>query len=54
MSAPSCGDVCEVVTDMLLNAGFKLNMDDDDHTDILDALGYARITDTRNEFKTGD
>ena len=40
----SCSDVCEQVIERLLQLGFKINTEDEDHTDIMDALGCITMT----------
>ena len=43
MSVPDCSDVCEIVH-MRLNAlGFKISADDEDHTDIIEALSHVKF-----------
>ena len=52
MSKPSCGDVCEAIIHQVSELGFPLT-DDDDHSDILDALGQCLIV-RRSESKGQD
>ena len=42
MSKPSCGEVCEALIHRVEEMGFPLT-DDDDHSDILDALDQCLI-----------
>lgn len=39
MSRPDCSDVCEIVHSRLLEMGFEIDPDDEDHIDIIRALG---------------
>ena len=55
MSA-SCPDVCDLVIDRLLQLGFELDTDDDDHGDILAALeevAFVRSPDPDKEVRDG-
>jgi len=43
MTVPGCSDVCEYIHIELVRLGFKINKDDPDHTDILEALEQIKI-----------
>lgn len=43
MSRPDCSDVCEIVHSKLLGLGFEIDPDEEDHTDIIKALGEVVI-----------
>ena len=34
-----CTDVCEIVMDILMLSGFDIKPDDEDHDDVIEALG---------------
>ena len=38
MSRPGCSDVCEILHDRLKDLGFNIDPDDEDHTDVIEAL----------------
>lgn len=38
MSRPDCSDVCEIIHDRLKDLGFNIDPDDEDHTDVIEAL----------------
>lgn len=46
MGGPSCSDICEMVHHMLLQAGFKISPDDEDHTDMVKALNKCKLVRT--------
>ncbi len=35
---PGCSDVCEIVHERLIELGFKIDNDNEDHTDMIEAL----------------
>lgn len=37
-----CTDVCEIVIERLKNLGFTI-VDEEDHTDVIDALGHVKF-----------
>ena len=39
----SCSDVCEYISEVLLTLGFELDMDDEEHEDMLIALEHVTI-----------
>lgn len=39
----SCSDVCEIVHQKLNELGFKIDDNDEDHTDIIEALKKVRF-----------
>ena len=39
----SCSDVCEVVMELLLQAGFDIDGDEEDHMDMMEALATAKL-----------
>ena len=43
MSRLDCSDVCEIVHDRLLALGFKIDPDDEDHADIIEALQQVKF-----------
>lgn len=45
MSTPDCTDVCEMVMTALVQAGYKIDTSDEDHIDMINALGrfMARV-----------
>jgi len=40
---PSCSDVCEIVHKRLGELGFKIDGDNEDHTDMMEALEQVRF-----------
>jgi len=38
-----CSDVCEIVHIKLIQLGFKISPDDENHDDIIDALGQVEF-----------
>ena len=38
-----CSDVCEIVHEKLNELGFKIDDNDEDHTDMIKALGKVRF-----------
>ena len=35
---PGCSDVCEIVHERLIGLGFNIDNDNEDHTDMIEAL----------------
>lgn len=43
MSRPDCSDVCEIIHTWLLDIGFKIDPHDEDHSDMIEALGKCKL-----------
>lgn len=48
---PSCSDVCEIIHEKLNELGFKIDDSDEDHTDMIEALGKIRFVKVEEDMK---
>lgn len=43
MTQNSCSDVCEALCELLVKAGYPINTENEDHSDVLEALAQVKL-----------